>query len=251
MLRGKIRSAEKGFTLVELLVVIGIIAVLISLLLPSLTKARTAAVSVACMSNLRQIYLVTAMYMTENHNYIPVPTWVSGDPEPEDDTMIWYNAVPKYMRMAPMGQGGRIAALDTNPQPEYGLPPVGPTGIMHCPALAGVVQQRRTYAMNYYLTERNFIPAGQQGGFSWATHPAVAGSTRNFPIRVDYLNRLSIYSSSQNWGHYEDVPMYLDGYLAPDDSNAMSFPPTRFMGLFDGQFQYSIHASPGGQCCIS
>ena len=60
-----------GFTLVELLVVIGIIAVLISLLLPALTKARDAANSVACLGNLRSIAQAMQVYTAENKGFFP------------------------------------------------------------------------------------------------------------------------------------------------------------------------------------
>jgi prepilin-type processing-associated H-X9-DG protein len=60
-----------GFTLVELLVVIGIIALLISVLLPALSKARKSANTIACASNLRQIVQAMMIYVSQNNNYIP------------------------------------------------------------------------------------------------------------------------------------------------------------------------------------
>ncbi|WP_428937556.1 type II secretion system protein [Fontivita pretiosa] len=62
-----------AFTLVELLVVIGIIAVLISVLLPALGRARASAQAVTCRSNLRQLVLATTMFANEHDGYLPKP----------------------------------------------------------------------------------------------------------------------------------------------------------------------------------
>ena len=75
-----VRPRRRGFTLVELLVVIGIIALLISILLPSLNQARASAKKVACLSNIRQISVGMTLYVNANKGTLPFAGWLPGGP---------------------------------------------------------------------------------------------------------------------------------------------------------------------------
>jgi len=79
------KPLQPGFSLVELLVVIAIIALLMSMILPSLEKARSAAMRVKCAHNLKQAHLAMQMYLQSNDDVYPC----SQDPQPEPPPGYW------------------------------------------------------------------------------------------------------------------------------------------------------------------
>src|SRR5882762_9589619 len=79
------RQVRRGFSIVELLVVTGIITVLVALLLPSLNRAREQANRTRCMSNLRQIGLALTIYKNDFRDY-PLADAMVGKPTKKDVT---------------------------------------------------------------------------------------------------------------------------------------------------------------------
>jgi prepilin-type N-terminal cleavage/methylation domain-containing protein/prepilin-type processing-associated H-X9-DG protein len=105
------KSKPAAFTLVELLVVIGIIALLIAILLPVLAKARQLANATKCMSNIRQIAQAFVFYENDNYGFFPNGAIKIAM---HDEDWIWWqpDVSPTQPRISEIGQHGIGKYLD-------------------------------------------------------------------------------------------------------------------------------------------
>ncbi len=112
------RTNNKAFTLVELLVVIGIIAILIALLLPALNKARQQSRALSCLSNLRQIAMATQLYAHDNKDMLPY-----GDTSPWGNN--WPTSLAPYLGKRLGAGSGNVNWPAVYKCPSAGLPDEG------------------------------------------------------------------------------------------------------------------------------
>jgi prepilin-type N-terminal cleavage/methylation domain-containing protein/prepilin-type processing-associated H-X9-DG protein len=107
---GKFGRRHNAFTLIELLVVIAIIAILAALLLPALSKAKSKAQSIQCLSNMKQWGLANVMYMGDYEDKIPLfgDKFQLGNP----DIMWWYQKLAPYVLRQAAGDRANYEAMD-------------------------------------------------------------------------------------------------------------------------------------------
>jgi prepilin-type N-terminal cleavage/methylation domain-containing protein/prepilin-type processing-associated H-X9-DG protein len=169
------RAPAQGFTLVELLVVIGIIALLISILLPALNKARASAQTVKCAAHLRSVGQGMAMYVAENKGAFPAAYYYDGTSirggtqtplQPDNGYVHWSSFL--------FGHPGQPVSREAFTCPTFdngGLPPTNPLGAdrddgQSNDAPGGVVDQqapRVAFTVNEAICPRNKFVIGFQG----------------------------------------------------------------------------------------
>lgn len=224
----------KGFTLVELLVVISIIALLLAILIPALNKVKRTSQRIVCGSNMHQWSLAVGMYASDNRNFFPYngvtepPGYQPVNWDPADLKAWWpgfdlmwnsrivQNFWAKYLVKADI----YLSSKKNN--------------VLFCPtSLAGRnAATNPTYAMYGGICGYNWLPGRESAkcamDYRFAEMDYTTGNIRNSKLWVD----------KQRLGQYSRSPILVD---------TVQSTPVNQGGWFSGSIPWSSHAGPGGQ----
>lgn len=239
-----------AFTLVELLVVIGIIAILIAMLMPVLNKVRRSANTVACASNLRQIAMWGMMYASENNGYLPH----------RGDDVVANPTSPYWYELSRYDWPYKTAKLDTtnpsNPRVLAGGLYKGfgtaSGSVLHCPQAVAALSVRTpasgyTYGLNAWLGGQTQPSAGvfapRPKNKLLKPHTYWFGDARYITTTRDFhsvLNISTFISPSGNWPwnwwltDVQTHPQQMNNF-AFGDGHVEGVSRAQFMGMNDRQ----------------
>lgn len=213
------------FTLIELLIVISIIAILASLLLPALNKARTKARAIQCISNLKQVGTALALY-ARDYTYFPAanPTVTYGH-----NLQFWQIRIAPYLNMDP--------STIKDPNAWLKAAAIRNGGALRCPEITVIKSDSNCYSMNEFsclVVNFNFTPfIGAKPG-----EEHVRASWRSYYVRPDSAAR-SGYGNIPRPGASSIIQVSELGY----SSAAGAATEARNPHIQDGGF---LHQTNGG-----
>ena len=242
------RSSRKGFTLVELLVVIGIIAVLVGILMPALGSARRQARSVKCLSNLRQLGVGFQMYAQAYKGMWPVTRHDPGNPTyPVASSLRWQDRILEFV--SSQKSANSMTDLSTNRDKL-----IESSVLWGCPewsratgdeVLSGSDYARTGYAMNPYTRLGDEADAASQRAYIGST---AANTGRYFPASkwTKSSDRLLLADAPADYISVTTAARK-EGGLDPNSMNWWPYPKPDMLQIVNFHFWVdgARHAKPG------
>jgi len=229
------RISRRGFTLVELLVVIGIIALLISMLLPALNKARSQARVVQCMNNQRQVATGVLMFANDHKGYAPGLARYSGG--------FGWDGQREGAGVAQWRSTGFRDWFTNAPRPNSSIPDSALVRLKY-------VKTRSVFDCPEFAMIPEFVDAVQSNA-GWNN-----GSSSHFNYNLRYFGETYIIDSKRD-SNLQDVADYSNHWGDPDMAPGRRSQLKRAKGggsatvmIVDGLSNpwaaWSIPAAPGG-----